>query len=179
MLVVVLSCFSYGIKAEASCTDLKDTWYTTHASPMNPECEEWMEYSLEENLNILNPPEDLLHSMTTEELAKPMMDYPHLWVLTSYEFQEKNFFGDYLTNNCDIYNELLNREDGIECLMDEYLLSDFDVEVYNKNPYAVYGYNQTANAGVFGCQFVNQMGIGSFCGNVCNTKWFIGNIYHI
>lgn len=157
MLVVVLSCFSFGTNAEASGTALKDTWYTTHTFPMNPECKEWMEYSLEENLNILNPPEDLLQSMTSEELAKLMMDYPHLWVLTSYEFQEKNFFWDYLTNNCDIYKELLNREDGIDCLLDEYLLSDFDAEVYNKNPYAIYGYNQTANAEVFGCQFVNHI----------------------
>lgn len=95
--------------------------------------------------------------MTSEELAKLMMDYPHLWVLTSYEFQEKNIFWDYLTNNCDIYIELLNREDGIACLLEEYLLSDFEAEVYNKNPYAIYGYNQTANAEVFGCQFVNHI----------------------
>lgn len=30
MLVVVLNCFSFGTNAEASGTDLKDTWYTTH-----------------------------------------------------------------------------------------------------------------------------------------------------
>jgi len=54
--------------------------------------------------------------------------------------------------NCDIYNELLRREDGIECLLKDYRETDFDAAFYNADPYVVWGYNPKANAEVFACQ---------------------------
>lgn len=145
------------INVSASSVDLKNRWYTERTFPMNPDSPEWMDYGLAETLDILNPPEDLLKEMTTEELANLMMNYPHLWVLTSYEFDKKDIFWGYLSNNCSIYNELLSREDGIECLMSEYLKTDFDANMYNENPYIVYGYDRISNSEVFGCQLVNHM----------------------
>lgn len=56
--------------------------------------------------------------------------------------------------NCDIYKEILNRDDGVEALIHEYSKTDFDAEIYNRNPYIVWGYNLRANAEVFGCQFI-------------------------
>lgn len=120
---------------------------------MNPESDEWMKYGLEDTLDILNPPEELLHSFSTEELAELMMDYPYLWVLTSYEFDKMDTFFCYL-DNCDIYNELMSRDDGVSCLLKEYQKSDFNVNLCNEDPYMVWGYNPMANAEVFGCKFI-------------------------
>ncbi len=154
----IIFCFSFCIiNVSASSVDLKNRWYTDRTFPMNPESPEWMEYGLAENLDILNPPDDLLNEMTTEELASLMMNYPHLWVFTSYGFEQKDIFWSYLSDNCSIYNELMSREDGIECLMAEYLKTDFDAKLYNDNPCIIYGYNRDSNAEVFGCQLVKHM----------------------
>ncbi len=109
--------------------DLKELWYDTHYYPMNPESDEWMKYEFEDALDILNPPEELLHSLATEEVVKLMMDYPYLWLLTA--FNEVNDFFDFLENNCDIYNELISRNDGVSCLVKEYQKTDFDEFFWN------------------------------------------------
>lgn len=157
LVAIVVFCSFYVTDAEASSKELKNTWYTTRTFPMNVESKEWKEYGLVENLDILNPPKDLIDSMTSNELADLMFNYPHLWVLTSYEYDQKDYFWDYLLNNCDIFNEILNREDGIECLLNKYLQTEFSAEIYNKNPYQVWGYNKKLNAEVFACQFINYM----------------------
>lgn len=134
--------------------DLKKQWYETRYYPINPKSEEWLEYGLEEMLDVLNPPEELLHSFSTEELAKLMMEYPYLWILTSYEYDKLDYFFDFVEANCSVYNELMSREEGIECLLKEYQKSDFDAKLYNEDPYMVWGYNPMANAEVFGCQLL-------------------------
>lgn len=154
VIILVIMCFSIGSEVKAAgAKDLKKMWYETYYYPLNPESDEWFDYGLEEMFDILNPPEDLLHSFSTEELAKLMMDYPYLWVLTSYEYDKMDIFWTYI-ENCNIYNELMRRDDGVLCLLKEYQNSDFDVNLYNEEPYMVFGYNPTANAEVFGCQFI-------------------------
>lgn len=91
ILTVMCLAKSSEVKA-AGVEDLKELWYETYYYPMNPESDEWMKYGLEDTLDILNPPEELLHSFSTEELAELMMDYPYLWVLTSYEFDKMDTF---------------------------------------------------------------------------------------
>lgn len=155
-IFLMVMCFCVN-SSEVKATDaesLKELWYDTHYYPMNPESGEWMKYGLEEALDILNPPEELLYSFPTEELAKLMMEYPYLWVLTSYEYDKSDYFFDYIKYNCDIYNELMNRDDGVFCLLKEYQKSDFNVNLCNEDPYMVWGYNPMANAEVFGCQFM-------------------------
>lgn len=136
---------------------LQGEWYVSRSFPINPDSEDWMKYGLDDILYILNPPEDILHEFSSQELADLMMNYPQLWVLTAYEYEQKNIFWDYLANNCSIYNELLSRKDGVECLLNEYLETDFNAQFYNDNPYVIWGYNPIANAEVFGCQFVNHI----------------------
>lgn len=153
-IILTVLCFAISSEVKAAgAEDLKKKWYETHYYPINPESDEWFDYGLEEMFDILNPPEDLLHSFSTEELAKLMMDYPYLWVLTSYEYDKMDIFWTYI-ENCAIYNELMSRDDGVLCLLKEYRNSDFDVNVYNEEPYMVFGYNPMANAEVFGCQFI-------------------------
>lgn len=138
-------------------TVIKNEWYVSRSFPLTPNSDDWMKYGLDDILDILNPPEEILHDLSSQELAELMMNYPQLWVLTSYEYEQKDIFWDYLSNNCSIYNELLGRKDGIECLLNEYLITDFNAKFYNENPYVIWGYNSIANAEVFGCQFVNHI----------------------
>lgn len=158
ILILVVLCLANSREAKAADVEgLKEVWYETRYYPVNPESDEWMEYGLEDTLDILNPPEELLHSFSTEELAELMMDYPFLWMLTSYEYDKMDYFFDFIEYNCDIYNELMSREDGVSCLLKEYQKSDFNVNLYNEDPYMVWGYHPMANAEVFGCQFIVYM----------------------
>ena len=158
ILILVVLCLANSREAKAADVEgLKEVWYETRYYPVNPESDEWMEYGLEDTLDILNPPEELLHSFSTEELAELMMDYPFLWMLTSYEYDKMDYFFDFIEYNCDIYNELMSREDGVSCLLKEYQKSDFNVKLYNEDPYMVWGYHPMANAEVFGCQFIVYM----------------------
>ena len=141
----------------AGMDELKQQWYETRNYPVNPDSEEWKKYGISEMFNILNPPQELLETFSTEELAKLMMEYPYLWVLTTYEADKLDYFWGFVEGGCDIYNELLKREDGVLCLLTEYRNTDFDVELYNADPYMVWGYHPMANAEVFGCQFINTM----------------------
>lgn len=51
-----------------------------------------MRIGLVDSIDILNPPEDILKDYSTEELACLMMDYPLLWLLTSYDYSDKDIF---------------------------------------------------------------------------------------
>lgn len=153
-IILTVMCLAKSSEVKAtSVEDLKESWNETHYYPMNLESDQYMKYGLEDALDILNPPEELLHSFSTEELAELMMDYPYLWVLTSYEYDKMDYFFVFI-KNCDIYNELMSRDDGVSCLLKEYQKSDFNVNLYNEDPYMVWGYNPIANAEVFGCQFI-------------------------
>lgn len=154
LIILAVICMTRSNEVKASSVEeLKSLWYETHNYPMNPDSDEWKKYGLEEAFDILNPPEDLLHSFSTEKLAELMMDNPYLWVLTSYEYENVDYFFSYIQNS-DIYNELMSRDDGILCLLKEYRNSNFDVKLCNENPGMLWGYNPMGNAEAFGCQFI-------------------------
>lgn len=157
VMTLVVGFIISGTSAEAAEKNLKEKWYIDQSFPMTPDSTEWFKYNLEDNLDILNPPEDLLHKMSTAQLAKLMLEYPHLWVLTSYEYEQKDIFWEYLSVNCDIFNEIINRDGGTKALLDAYCSTDFDAKYYNDNPYCIWGYNVRANAEVFGCQLINYI----------------------
>lgn len=156
VLMLLIGLFLYNeITVQASSTEImKEQWYETHDYPISLESRNVNNYGLTETLDILNPPEDLIHTLTTQELAALMMDYPYLWVLGSYDYNERDYFFDFVEENCAIYNELLSREDGIVCLLNEYQNTDFNVRLYNENPYIIWENNPVVNAEVFGCQFI-------------------------
>lgn len=137
---------------KATVEEVRTLWNEKRYYPIEPGSDEWNQYGLVELVAILNPPEEVLDSFATEELATLMMEYPYLWLLTSYEYENRDYFFDFVEANCDIYNELLRREDGIECLLKDYRETDFDAAFYNADPYVVWGYNPKANAEVFACQ---------------------------
>ena len=58
------------------------------------------------------------------ELVELLLDYPYLNRIFMYEYEE--LFFCFLENNCDIYSELLTREDGVTCLLRKYQNSNFE-----------------------------------------------------
>lgn len=147
----------------ATAEELKEQWYDTHYYPIYQEDNgEWnhaQEYSYLEVLDILNPPPDLLLSMSTEELAELMQEYPQMWQIMTYfgpdVTQDYISFFIFLETNCDIFYELLRREDGITCLLEEYRTSELDVEKINESgSFVGISSSQICYAEIFGCQFI-------------------------
>lgn len=138
----------------ATAEELKERWYDTRYYPLYYGCEEWNNneyYDYSVTLDILNPPPDLLLSMSTEELANLMQEYPQMWQMMTYFGPDGSLdyisFFVFLEINCDIFYELLRREDGITCLLEEYRTNELDMEEINSS-------EQMWLAEVFGCQFI-------------------------
>lgn len=131
----------------------KEVWYETNYYPVLMDSEESKNLGLNEMLDILNPPEDLLQSFKTEELAELLMDYPFLWVLSSYEYEDRYYFWWFIENS-SIYNELMNRSDGKESILKQYQISDFDIDKCNKNENIILTTDPMIGKEVFGCQFI-------------------------
>lgn len=108
-------------------------WYETDYYPVLPESEEWKQCDYLDSLAILNPPRDLLERFSTTELVELLLDYPYLNRIFMYEYEE--LFFCFLENNCDIYSELLTREDGVTCLLRKYQDSNFEKNLDLDKPY--------------------------------------------
>lgn len=81
---------------------------------------EWI--ALEDNIqkiNVTQIPEDILHAMTTEALVETVLDYPLLITLYAYEDFSEGFY--VLANEFNGMQELLQRPDGAEVLMERYI----------------------------------------------------------
>ena len=143
--------------------DLRNIWFDTHYYPFYQRNEEWEEkygviiFSPEECHAFLNPPEDLLITMSSKELAKLMQEFPELGRLYIY-LDEKSipdfeWLFMYLEEECDIFYELLRREDGIKCLLEEYQNNVVDLV---KIDYSIYEEenNDRWIAEMLGCHFI-------------------------
>ena len=136
----------------ATAEELKDRWYDTRYYPLYVGNEEWQKHNMADTLDILNPPLDLLLSMSTEELANLMQEYPLMGQITTYfdtdgKMDYPVFFG-FVEAYCDIFYELLRREDGISCLLEEYRTNELDMDK------KIASSDQEWLAEVFGCQFI-------------------------
>lgn len=153
LLTVVLAaaCFSYPVRAESLGEDNVETvrskWYETKDYPLTPENEEWEKYGNSQQIEIANPPEDLLESLRTEELVALLLDYPFLSSVVTYEHEKINYFFYFMEVNCDIYNELLKREDGVTVLLQSYQNNNFDPGLYT---------DETLYQEIFVCEFIRQ-----------------------
>ena len=155
LVFVFATVLSFGtfVKAIGS-EELKQLWYETNEYPVTVDSEEWNLHELTEMIDILNPPQELLEECSTEKLASLMMEYPFLWVLPSYEFENRDMFFRFVQQS-SVYNELLKRDDGRKCLLEAYRNTDIDIQLLNSDPYIVWRINMAVNAEIFGCQFIN------------------------
>lgn len=163
ILIAIFTCFmacfliTMVVNAE-TVEEIKERWYDTHYYPVYQGNEEWQKHDMSDTLDILNPPLDLLLSMSTEELAKLMQEHPLMSQITTYYGpdgeQDYITFFSFLEINCDIFYELLRREDGITCLLQEYQTHELDVKELNEGIYSSVETEQTWFTEIFGCQFI-------------------------
>ncbi len=142
-----------GAKA-ASKEELKQLWYETNDYPIDVSDEGWYDFGIEDMFDILNPPQELLNSLPSQKLAELMMNYPYLWVLPSYEYENRSWFFDFISGST-IFKELLERKDGIKCLLEAYRNTGISVELLNSDQQIIWKHNKSVNAEIFGCQFIN------------------------
>lgn len=143
----------------ATVVELKERWYDTRYYPIYNGNEEWQKHDMIDTLNIWNPPEDLLLSMPTEELAQLMQEHPCLYQMMTYNDEDGR--QDYMSLfmflelHSDIFYEILRREDGITCLMKEYETNDVNLDILGGEHY-VFDTTNTHKwyAELFGCQFI-------------------------
>ena len=143
-----------------SAEELKAGWYDTHFYPLYQGSEYWQKYNMDETLDILNPPADLLESMSTEKLAELMQKYPCLSQITSYYGEDGmpdyGMMFSFLECQSDIFNELMRRDDGALSLMKAYQNSGVDAE-WLLNDNAIWeSVDETYRyyAEIFGAQFI-------------------------
>ncbi len=134
--------------------DLKQMWYEINDYPLNAQNDDEYYFYMEDALDIMNPPQDLLDSYSSQQLAELVLKHPFLWILPSYDYEMKHMFFGFIQYS-DIYCELIRRDDGIMSLLEAYRSTDVDIEMINSEPYIVYTHNAAVNAEIFGCQFIN------------------------
>ena len=149
-----------GKEPTVSVEDMKARWYDTHYYPLYYGCEEWKnpyndyKYTLMELIDILNPPEDLLISMPSQELAQLMQEHPTICRVM--QLLGEGMIPDFewlfliLERESEIFYELLRREDGIASIL----------QAYKDNVYIELSYNQDSDIGklwyaeMLGCHFI-------------------------
>ena len=138
--------------------DLRNTWYETRYFPFYYGNEEFSEkykdhvFTAEEWREAENPPAEMLLTMPSEELAELLLEYPEICrmmqVLTP--FPDFGWLFGMLEIECDIFYELLRREDGITSIL----------QAYKDNEYIEESYNQGSDIGrlwygeMLGCHFI-------------------------
>lgn len=160
IVICVMTClFNTTVANATTAKEVKERWYDTRYYPLYQGNEEWQKHDMLDTLDILNPPPDLLLSMSTEELAELMQEYPLLWQVTTYETPDGkwNFVALFLflETNCDIFYELLSREDGITCLLQEYRTNDVDLEMIKNREYSDDNEQKCLEEQI-GCQFIRH-----------------------
>ena len=153
--------FMNSLNVDASnAEDLKNTWYDTHYYPIYQGNSEWQKHSMEDTLEVNNPPYDLLFSMTSEELAKLIFAHPYLPQITSYYNTDgNNDYGQFylfLELQSDIFYELLRREDGILAILKQYQESGVDSKWFTEEAYFNSENDQNKwYSEIFGSQFLH------------------------
>lgn len=145
----------------ATPEEVKARWYDTRYYPLYQGNEEWQKHNMADTLDILNPPSDLLLSMSTDELAQLMQEYPLMGQITTYfdaeGEQDYAIFYSFLEVTSDIFYELLRREDGITSLLQAYRTSGCSKAQIEEGEYVPEDEKKWF-AELFGCQFIRYYG---------------------
>lgn len=140
----------------ATVEELKNRWYDTHDYPLNQGSEDLGTYDMTTALESMNPPWDLLLSMSTEEIAGLMLRYPIISQITTYYGEDGDpdygMFFEFCERQSDIFYELLRREDGVIGLLKAYQNSGYDGNT--EKIYESYEEFNKWYAEIFGSQFI-------------------------
>lgn len=138
-----------GSSMSLSYEEAVQKWYELRDYPVLPGTEEWKRYGYQKDIEICNPPEDLLEDLTTREVANLLMHYPLLSQYSGYDYID--FFFDFLQTNCSVYREIWSREDGIEALIKAYEENQPDIDQINQQGYV--GFDAVCDGETFVFQF--------------------------
>lgn len=101
---------------EERVQEKKNEWYQEVKYPILPGDEEWAQYDYLERLDIINPPKDVISKLSSLELAQLMYSYP----FNVRYFEDESWVFSFLELHCDIYKEIVKREDGTSALLELY-----------------------------------------------------------
>lgn len=101
-------------------------WQDIGVYPIGPEDEEWKTMSHAEMIEALALPEELVDSLSTEELAEWALEYPFLGSVFLYDTAQG--YLDYLTRTSYLFSSLFAREDVNEVLLDKF--EELQVDYY-------------------------------------------------
>lgn len=108
VLLIAVTLFGFGKNdVEANESD--------YVYPITTESEDWFSYTVLEKCEMLRIDEQVLQTMTDEQLVHAIADYPYLtdiYALDSMKDGLQNF-----RNICDAFDELLSRDRGIQSFM--------------------------------------------------------------
>lgn len=160
MVMAVIGCIlffsnTFYTKA-ATAEEFKNRWYDTHDYPLNQGSEDWGTYDMTTTLESMNPPWDLLLSMSTEEIAGLILRYPFITQITTYYGDDGGpdyeMFFDFCEEQSNIFYELLRRDDGVTSLLKAYQNSGYDGNT--EKMYESYEETNKWYAEIFGSQFI-------------------------
>ena len=175
VLLFLFAFFFEGIAAKAvTAEELKEKWRETTDYPLHlldseyekkgygtPKLsDEWQQATRDLGMMgvtyALNPPQDVLEEMSSEQLADLMQTWPWIHLVSTYNSNGEHYdmFFKYAELNSDIFYELLNRDDGYICLLEAYRKNPFDVEKNNKDINFILSLDLVEKAEIFGCQFI-------------------------
>ena len=143
---------------------LKDIWYETRYYPIYPGSPECGKHDMDEVLDANNPPQDLLLSMPSGELADLLFESPYLNQMLTYYGEDGHIdysmMFNFLELHSDIFCELLSREDGITAILLQYQNSGIDTQWFDNETYnaSVEEWNRFL-AEVFGSQFLHTYSV--------------------
>ena len=115
-----------------SASELWKRWRDCNEYPIMPGDENWDRFDDDRKFRLLNPPDDVLKEMSSEELARLAMTYPY--IKEYYEFHDtaRQFFHNFLEKKCKIFKELIEREDGTASLLRAYEANEPNIGELNE-----------------------------------------------
>ncbi|MBE5861973.1 MAG: hypothetical protein E7295_03890 [Lachnospiraceae bacterium] len=114
-----------------AASELKKRWYEKKEYPITPKDPTWKLRSLDELYRILTPPDDILKSLTLNELTELVLCYPFLRGYEDYD-SARQFFNLFFERRCKVFKELLDRENGLQSLLYAYEANDLNVSALNE-----------------------------------------------
>ena len=151
-MLFMVCIFILGISGKASnVEEIKSRWYIDRDYPVLIGSNDWGMYDFAEMVDILNPPEDLLMELTSQELSDLLLKYPYYCNMSGYD--DISYFFDFMENYCYIYCELLDREDGVKELLNTFRANEVDINNINEKPEIVVS-DQKVLFELFVCRFI-------------------------
>lgn len=118
--------------------------------------------SLDDRFKAFEVPASRLRMMTTEALAKSVLNYPLNYLVFAYDQKEAV---DLIINNSPLHQEFLSRTDAFEVLVDLYAASELDMRLEKSNydgDYVNLSYTNTMFVEAFlGAKVMNTLGKSS------------------